>query len=75
MNVVIAPVVVALNSLVSEIPVWLWVVFFVVVNTIVNSLGIQFTAKFNIGMLIAELIVHFRRDRDPDLFLDAEHHS
>ncbi len=48
---------VALNSLVSEIPVWLWVVFFVVVNTIVNSLGIQFTAKFNIGMLIAELIV------------------
>jgi len=48
---------VALNSLVSEVPVWLWVVFFVVVNTIVNSLGIQFTAKFNIGMLIAELIV------------------
>src|SRR3954468_5316346 len=48
---------VALNSLVSEVPVWLWVVFFVVVNTVVNSLGIQFTAKFNIGMLIAELIV------------------
>jgi len=48
---------VALHSFVGEIPVWLWVVFFVVVNTIVNSLGIQFTARFNIGMLIAELIV------------------
>jgi amino acid transporter len=37
--------------------VWAWVVIFVVVNTVVNSLGIQFTARFNIYMLIAELIV------------------
>src|SRR5919202_5803769 len=48
---------VALHSLVSEIPVWLWVVFFVVVNTAVNSLGIRFTARFNLGMLVAELVV------------------
>jgi amino acid transporter len=48
---------VALHSFVSEVPVWLWVVIFVVVNTVVNSLGIQFTARFNIWMLIAELIV------------------
>jgi amino acid transporter len=48
---------VALHSFVGEIPVWLWVVIFVVVNTVVNSLGIQFTARFNIYMLIAELIV------------------
>jgi amino acid transporter len=47
----------ALHSLVSEIPVWTWVVFFVVVNTFVNSLGIRFTARFNLGMLVAELIV------------------
>src|SRR3954454_17951934 len=47
----------ALHSLVSESPVWLWVVFFVVSNTIVNSLGIRFTAGLNLGMLIAELIV------------------
>jgi amino acid transporter len=47
----------ALHSLVSEVPVWAWVVVFVVVNTIVNSLGIRFTARFNFGMLIAELIV------------------
>jgi amino acid transporter len=48
---------VALHSFVSEVPVWLWVVIFVVVNTVVNSLGIRFTARFNIYMLIAELIV------------------
>jgi amino acid transporter len=47
----------ALHSLVSEVPVWLWVVIFVAVNTVVNMLGIQFTARFNIGMLVAELIV------------------
>jgi amino acid transporter len=47
----------ALHSLVSEIPVWLWVVFFVLVNTVVNTLGIRFTARFNLGMLVAELIV------------------
>jgi amino acid transporter len=47
----------ALHSLVSEVPVWAWVVFFVVVNTFVNSLGIRFTARFNFAMLIAELVV------------------
>jgi hypothetical protein len=44
---------VALHSFVSEVPVWLWVLIFVVVNTVVNTLGIQFTARFNIYMLIA----------------------
>jgi amino acid transporter len=48
---------VALHSFVSEVPVWLWVVIFVGVNTVVNSLGIRFTARFNIGMLIAEIVV------------------
>ncbi|MFL5581474.1 MAG: APC family permease, partial [Gemmatimonadaceae bacterium] len=47
----------ALHSLVSEVPVWGWVAIFVVVNTAVNALGIRFTARFNLGMLIAELIV------------------
>jgi amino acid transporter len=47
----------ALHSLVPEVPVWAWVAVFVVVNTIVNSLGIRFTARFNFAMLIAELVV------------------
>ena len=47
----------ALHSLISEVPIWIWVAFFVVVNTGVNSLGIQFTARFNLAMLIGELVV------------------
>ncbi len=47
----------ALHSLVGEVPVWAWVVSFVVVNTAVNALGIRFTARFNLVMLVAELVV------------------
>jgi amino acid transporter len=48
---------IAMNSLVSSIPVWLWLVGFVILNTIVNYLGIEMTAKVNKVMLIGELIV------------------
>jgi amino acid transporter len=48
---------VAMHSIVSSIPVWAWLVFFVVLNTVVNYLGIEFTAKINKLMLVAELIV------------------
>jgi amino acid transporter len=48
---------VAMNAIVSAIPVWLWVVAFVVLNTVVNLLGIEFTAKTNKIMLIGELVV------------------
>ena len=48
---------VAMHSLVPAIPVWLWLAAFVVLNTAVNYLGIQMTARVNRYMLIAELIV------------------
>jgi amino acid transporter len=48
---------VAMNAIVSGIPVWAWLVGFVVLNTVVNYLGIEFTARVNRIMLIGELIV------------------
>ena len=47
----------AMSSLVPGIPVWIWLVGFVVLNTVVNYLGIKTTAKVNRVMLVAELIV------------------
>src|SRR3712207_1639514 len=47
----------AMNSIVPEIPVWVWIVGFVVLNTVVNYLGIEFTARVNKIVLVAELIV------------------
>jgi amino acid transporter len=48
---------VAMNSIVSGVPIWMWLVGFVVLNTVVNYFGIEFTARVNKIMLIAELIV------------------
>jgi amino acid transporter len=48
---------VAMNSIVSAVPIWAWLVGFVVLNTVVNYLGIEFTARVNKIMLVAELIV------------------
>ncbi|QKW18033.1 APC family permease [Kitasatospora sp. NA04385] len=48
---------VAMNSLVSSVPVWLWVVGFVLLNTAVNYLGIETTARVNKAVLIGELVV------------------
>ena len=48
---------IAMNSFVSGIPVWAWLLFFIITNTIVNLRGIELTAKFNKIFLIAELIV------------------
>ncbi|MDQ1663359.1 MAG: hypothetical protein QOJ68_3339 [Blastococcus sp.] len=48
---------VAMNSIVSGVPIWIWLVGFVVLNTVVNYFGIEFTARVNKIMLIAELIV------------------
>ncbi|MBF8188444.1 APC family permease [Nonomuraea sp. K274] len=47
----------AMNSFVPEIPVWAWLAAFVVLNTVVNYLGIQMTAKITRIMLVAELAV------------------
>src|SRR4051812_6403477 len=48
---------IAMNSFVPEIPVWAWVVGFIVLNTIVNYFGIEMTARMNRIMLVGELIV------------------
>jgi amino acid transporter len=47
----------AMHSFVPAIPVWLWVVGFVVVNTVINYFGIEMTARANRIMLVAELVV------------------
>ncbi|MGY1823812.1 APC family permease [Geodermatophilus sp. SYSU D00079] len=48
---------VAMNSIWASVPVWVWLVAFVVLNTVVNWFGIEFTARVNKIMLVAELIV------------------
>jgi amino acid transporter len=48
---------IAMNSLISSIPVWIWLIGFVVLNTAVNYMGIEMTAKVNMVMLVAELVV------------------
>jgi amino acid transporter len=48
---------IAMNSFVSAIPVWGWVLLFIVANTIINARGIVLTAKVNRYFLIGELIV------------------
>src|SRR6185436_12429428 len=48
---------IAMNSILPGVPVWLWLVGFVVLNTVVNYFGIEFTARVNKIMLVGELIV------------------
>ncbi len=48
---------VAMNSILPAVPVWAWVVAFVVLNTVVNYFGIETTARINKMMLVAELVV------------------
>ncbi|MGY1595167.1 APC family permease [Geodermatophilus sp. SYSU D00708] len=48
---------VAMNSIWASVPIWVWLVAFVVLNTVVNWFGIEFTARVNKIMLVAELIV------------------
>jgi amino acid transporter len=48
---------VAMASFVPGIPIWVWLIGFVVLNTVVNFFGIQMTARTNKIMLVGELIV------------------
>jgi amino acid transporter len=48
---------IAMNSTLPAVPVWLWIVVFVVLNTAVNYLGIEMTARITKVMLVAELVV------------------
>lgn len=48
---------VALGAIIPTVPFWVWIVGFVAINTVINVLGINFTAKFNWVMLVFEVIV------------------
>jgi amino acid transporter len=47
----------AMASFIPAIPIWGWLIVFVVLNTVVNYTGIQMTARITKLMLIGELIV------------------
>ncbi|WP_019123382.1 APC family permease [Brevibacillus massiliensis] len=47
----------ALGALVPSVPVWVWLIVFIAVNTVINIRGIEFTAKANMIILAFELIV------------------
>jgi amino acid transporter len=46
-----------MHSTVGAVPVWLWLVIFVLFNTVVNYQGIKMTALITRVMLVSELIV------------------
>ncbi|MFC6083196.1 APC family permease [Sphaerisporangium aureirubrum] len=47
----------AMASFVPAVPIWVWLIGFIVLNTGVNYFGIKMTARTNKIMLIGELIV------------------
>lgn len=47
----------AMASFIPAIPIWGWLIVFVVLNTVVNYSGIQMTARITKIMLVGELIV------------------
>jgi len=47
----------ALNGIFPSVPVIVWALAFIVINTIINIVGIEVTAKFNKIVLILELLV------------------
>lgn len=47
----------ALGSLLPAVPAWIWLVLFIVINSVINVLGVEFTAKANMIILAFELIV------------------
>jgi amino acid transporter len=47
----------ALTALIPSIPIWVWLVLFIFINTVINVFGVEFTAKANKIILILEFIV------------------
>lgn len=47
----------ALGDMLSEVPSYLWVIIFIAINTVINILGIEFTARANKIIVILELII------------------
>ncbi|HEU5108996.1 MAG TPA: APC family permease, partial [Micromonosporaceae bacterium] len=48
---------VAMHATVPAVPVWAWLVGFVLINTLVNARGIRMTATFTWIMLVGEVLV------------------
>ncbi|MCP8968214.1 APC family permease [Ectobacillus ponti] len=47
----------ALGALLPSVPIWVWIVAFIGINTVINVFGIEFTAKANKVILILEFII------------------
>lgn len=47
---------VALQPLLPAVPSWIWLVAFVAFNAVINLLGVQLSARVNLGMLALELL-------------------
>lgn len=47
----------ALSDIAPEIPIWVWLVIFIGINTVINVFGIEITAKANKVIVVLELIV------------------
>lgn len=47
----------ALGALLPSVPAWIWLVLFIVINTVINVRGVEFTAGANKIILIAEFII------------------
>lgn len=47
----------SLKSLLPGVPTWIWLVMFIVINTIINVVGIEFTSITNMVFLVGELLV------------------
>ncbi|MFF2446589.1 APC family permease [Neobacillus sp. NPDC058068] len=47
----------ALSDIAPEIPMWIWLVIFIGINTVINVFGIEITAKANKIIVVLELIV------------------
>ncbi|MHB1651804.1 MAG: APC family permease [Desulfitobacteriaceae bacterium] len=47
----------ALTGILPSVPAWIWLVLFIGINTVINVRGIEFTARANKIILVAEFIV------------------
>lgn len=47
----------ALNDIVPEVPLVVWLLLFISINTVINVIGIEFTARANKIIIVLELIV------------------
>src|SRR5690625_3766811 len=47
----------ALSSIIPGVPAWIWIIVFVVINTVINYFGIEMTARTNKIFIVFEAIV------------------